>query len=155
MYTAPFIVKAYCKGKFSISCGMVTSLSITSGKASFGWSDSELPTAVDVQLNIKDMSPAMFLAMQDIGLFDTFTRNESMMDYLDTLSALGIYERMYDYPRMMRKLTAAVLVKKNTIFSPEWWAFKTAKTRAGMAFSALTPWRPVHEKSDYEVRSQQ
>lgn len=154
MYTSPFMVKAYCKGKFSISNGMITSVSISRGKDSFGWSDDELPTAIDVQITIKDMTPTMFVGMSDIGLFDTFTRNESIMDYLDTLSALGIYERMYTLPRMLRKATAAVLVKKNTIFSPEWWAFKTAKTRAGMAFSALTPWRPMIEKEDYETQTQ-
>lgn len=153
MYTSPFLVKAYCKGKFSITCGMITSMTITRGKDAYGWSDAELPTAIDVNLTIKDLSPAMFLAMQDIGLFDTFTRNESIMDYLDTLSALGIYERMYEFPRMMRKLTAAVLVKKNTIFSPEWWAMRTAKSRAGLAFSALSPWRPVHEQEDYAAIS--
>lgn len=149
MYTQPFLVKAYCKGMFSVACGIIDSLTITRGKDEFGWNNQLLPTAVDVQVSIKDLSPVMFLAMQDIGFFDTFSRNESMLEYLDTLSALTIRDRMYELPRAARKFSAAVLIKKNTIFSPEWWGVKAGSTGPGNLFSNMNPWMPVaHEQSD-------
>lgn len=149
MYTSPFILKAYCKGMFSVPCGIIESLDITRGKDEFGWSSQLLPTAVDVRVTIKDLTPVMFLAMQDIGFFDTFSRNENMLDYLDTLSALTIRDRMYALPRAARKFATAILVKKNTIFSPEWWGVRAGNTTAGNIFANMNPWMPVaHEKTD-------
>lgn len=152
MYTSPFIVKAYCKGMFSVACGIIDNMSITRGKDEFGWNNTHLPTAIDVSFSIKDLSPTMFMAMQDIGLFDTFSRNESMMDYLDTLSALGITERMYALPRMMRKLTAACLIKKNTVFSPIWWGAKAGRSNIARAIANVFPYAN-HEKSDMGLKS--
>lgn len=152
MYTSPFIVKAYCKGMFSVACGIIDNMSITRGKDEFGWNNTHLPTSIDVSFSIKDLSPTMFMAMQDIGLFDTFSRNESMMDYLDTLSALGITERMFGLPRMMRKLTAACLIKKNTIFSPIWWGAKAGRSSIARAVANVFPYAN-YEKSDMGLRS--
>ena len=149
MYTSPFLVKAFCKGFFSIPCGLITSLSFTRGKDEFGWSTSMLPTSVSVSMTIKDLSPAFFLSMQDIGLFDTFTRNDKMMEYLDTLSALGIYERQYAFPKAARKLTAALLIKKNTLFNSNYWGMRLGHSSMARAIAAVTPFAN-HEKSDSE-----
>mgnify|MGYP006955107269 FL=1 len=59
MYTSPFIINAYCKGKFAVPCGMITDMTITRGKDEFGWNNTNLPTAVDVNFSIKDLSPAV------------------------------------------------------------------------------------------------
>ena len=86
-------------------------LDITRGKEEHGWNNNMLPTSVSISLSIKDLTPAMFLGMSDIGLFDTFTRNETMHEYLDTLSALGISERKFLLPQMIRK-ASALLIKR-------------------------------------------
>lgn len=152
MYTSPFLVKAFCKGFFSIPCGLITSLSFTRGKDEFGWSTSMLPTSVSVSMTIKDLSPAFFLSMQDIGLFDTFSRNDKLMEYLDTLSALGIYERQYAFPKAARKLTAALLIKKNTLFNSNYWGMRLGKSSMARAIAAVLPFAN-HEKSDAEFQA--
>jgi len=152
MYTSPFLVKAFCKGFFSIPCGLITSLSFTRGKDEFGWSTSMLPTSVNVSMTIKDLSPAFFLSMQDIGLFDTFSRNDKLMEYLDTLSALGIYERQYAFPKAARKLTAALLIKKNTLFNSNYWGMRLGRTSMARAIAAVLPFAN-HEKSDAEFQA--
>ena len=149
MYTSPFIINAYCKGKFAVPCGMITDMSISRGKDEFGWSSTNLPTAIDVSFSIKDLSPAVFLSMQDIGFFDTFTRNNNLMEYLDTLSALGISERLYLMPKSMRKLAAACLIKKNTIFSPTYWGAKIGRSPAARFLTASWPYAN-HEKTDFD-----
>ena len=148
MYTSPFIVKAYCKGMFSIPAGLIENMSITRGKDEFGWSNVFLPTSVDVSLSIKDLTPTFFLSMQDIGLFDTFTRNDNMMEYLDTLSALGITERLFFWPKAMRKLSAALLIKRNTIFNSNYWGMRIGRNNLARAIAAVTPFANM-EKSDW------
>ena len=147
MYTSPFLIKAYCKGMFSIPCGIIENMSITRGKDEFGWSNVNLPTSVDVSLSIKDLSPTFFLSMQDIGLFDTFSRNDNMMEYLDTLSALGITERLFTMPKAMRKLSAALLIKRNTIFNPNYWGMRFGRNNVVRLVAAVTPFAN-YEKSD-------
>lgn len=139
MYTSPFLIRAYCKGMFAIPCGIVDSLSITRGASEYGWSEGHLPLSVDLRISIKDLSPTFFLSMQDIGLFDTFSRNENMMEYLDTLSGLGIVEKSYGIPRYMRKITAALLIKKNTIFSSTYWSQRTGRSPMLRAAGQVVP----------------
>ena len=147
MYTSPFLIKAFCKGFFSIPCGLITSLSFTRGADEFGWSCNMLPTRVGVSMTIKDLSPTFFMSMQDIGILDTFSRNDKLMEYLDTLSALGIYERMYAYPKAIRKLSAALLIKKNTIFNSDYWGMRLGKSALPKALARVIPYK-THEKSD-------
>ena len=149
MYTSPFLIKAYCKGMFAIPCGIVESLSISRGKDEFGWSHDHLPTAIDINLQLKDLTPTFFLSMQDIGLFDTFTRNDNMMEYLDTLSALGITERLFMWPKAMRKLTAMLLTKRNTIFNSNYWGMRLGRNNVARLIAAVTPFSNM-EKSDMQ-----
>ena len=152
MYTSPFLIKAYSKGMFAIPCGIIESMSIQRGKDEFGWSNVHLPTSVDVSLSIKDLSPTFFLSMSDIGLFDTFSRNDNFIEYLDTLSALGITERIYMWPKVMRKLTAALLIKRNTIFNSNYWGMRIGRNNLVRAIAAVTPFGNM-EKSDFEYNA--
>lgn len=153
MYTSPFIINAYCKGKFAVPCGLISDMSISRGKDEFGWSNVGLPTSVDVSFSIKDLSPAVFLSMQDIGLFDTFTRNSNLMEYLDTMSALGLTERLYAIPKATRKLAAACLIKKNTIFSPTYWGAKLGRSPVLRTLAAVFPYAN-HEKTDLRYNAE-
>ena len=152
MYTSPFLVQAYCKGQFAIPCGIISSLDITRGKEEHGWNNNMLPTSVSISLSIKDLTPAMFLGMSDIGLFDTFTRNETMHEYLDTLSALGISERKFLLPQMLRKASAALLIRRNTIFSSTYWGGRIGRTGLAKALAYVAPFGN-HENSDLKYNA--
>lgn len=147
MYTSPFLIKAFCKGQFAIPCGMVSSIDITRGKEEHGWSNNMLPTQVSVNISLKDMTPAMFMGMQDIGLFDTMSRNENLHEYLDTLSALGISERLYILPQALRKASAALLIRRNTMFSSTYWSTRMGRSGLLRAYAYLTPFGN-QEKTD-------
>ena len=146
MYTSPFLVKAYCKGMFAVPCGIMD-IRIQRGKDEFGWSNDMLPTAVDISVDIKDLTPTFFLSMQDIGFFDTFSRNDNMLEYLDTLSAIGITERMYYWPKVMRKLATAIATTKRTIFSSTYHSMRTGRSNLARAIASVSPFA-YHEQSD-------
>lgn len=148
MYTSPFLLRAFCKGMYAIPLGIIESLSITRGTGGeYNWTSDMLPMGIDVSVNIKDLSPAMFLSVQDIGLFDTFTRNTALHEYLDTLAALGVSERTRMWPKFRRKLQAALRLKKNTLFNPNFWSYRMGMTGGLRAIGALSPWT-YYEKSD-------
>jgi hypothetical protein len=119
-YTSPFILEAYAKGQFAIPLGMIESMTIKRGLSEFGWTHQQLPTAVDVTLNIKDLSPAFFLSVASGSrdMLNAFAGNSSMHEYLTTLSGIGLADRTFLAPKLKRRLAATVLIQKNTTFSP-------------------------------------
>ena len=150
MYTSPFLLRAFCKGMYAIPLGIIESLSITRGTGGeYNWTSDMLPMGIDVSVNIKDLSPAMFLSVQDIGIFDTFTRNTALHEYLDTLAALGVSERTRMWPKLRRKLQAALRLKKSTLFNPNFWSYRMGMTGGLRAIGALSPWS-YFEKSDLQ-----
>ena len=140
MYTSPFLIRAYCKGFFSIPLGIIESMSISRGTGENSWTEDMLPLAVDVNFQIKDLSPVFFLGLQDIGFMDTFRQNTNMIDYLDTLSGLGLAESTIRLQKALRKMSAAMLVKKNTTFNPLFYATKIGHTGALKSLAAVLPW---------------
>lgn len=143
MYKSPMLIKAYCKGMFAINLGMIDSMQIKRGSAEFGWSVHNLPTAVDVTLSIKDLSPAMFLNIAEPGFFDMFKQNSSLQEYLTTLSGVGLAERYFIGPRLKRKWASSVLIRKNTTFSPIYWGNKVGRSGLARTVTAVVPWSHV------------
>ena len=142
MYTSPFIVRAFCRGMISIPLGIVTSLSIRRGRDEFGWTDDYLPTCVDIDMTIKDLSPALFLSMQDNGIFDTFSRNTNLHEYLDTLAGLGLKEKLFFFPKFVRKLKTSLAIARTTVFSPTYWGTRIGRSNTVRAwFNSFVPYK--------------
>ena len=137
-YTSPFLIRAYCKGMFNIPLGIITNLSITRGSPEFGWSSQFYPLEVSVTISIEDLSPQLFVSMCD-GVLDTFSRNISMQNYLDTLSSLGLREMIYMWPKLVRKMDTALAVARSTIFHSTYHGTKLGKSTLGKVVSALVP----------------
>lgn len=114
MYTSPFLVRCYCKGMFSIPTGIIESISMTRGDAEYGWTLSRLPLAINIQLGIKDLSPILYIGMDN-------DMNTSMDEYMSTLTGLGLYERAFRFPQILRRINRALLIGRNTWANPLWW----------------------------------
>lgn len=114
MYTSPFLVRCYCKGMFSIPTGIIESISMTRGDAEYGWTLSRLPLAINIQLGIKDLSPILYIGMDN-------DMNTSMDEYMSTLTGLGLYERAFRFPQILRRINRAILIGRNTWANPLWW----------------------------------
>ena len=142
IYTSPFIIRAYCKGMFAVPVGIIESMSIKRGASEHGWNRSNLPLAIDISLNIKDLSPAMFLSLAD-GTGDflkVFKDNTAMQEYLTTLSGIGLQERFYRMANIKKKIATAFKVKKDKWLNPYFYGTALAHTNVGRTMSNFSPW---------------
>ncbi len=92
-YTAPFLVKAFCKGMFNVDMGIITSMSVTKG-AECQWNDDGLPTQIDISLEIKDLYSSLFMTGYGgniiTGGIKNIVGNTSMMDFLANMAGLNL-----------------------------------------------------------------
>lgn len=139
-YTSPFLIRAYCKGMFAIPMGIIDSFSITRGASEFGWSYGKLPTVVDVSFTIKDLSPAMHMAMADQGFLGILAQNSSFQEYLLTLSGIGLSERLLWFENVKRKWKTAYESKRTRYFSPLWWATTLGNSVPARLVGMINPW---------------
>ncbi len=143
-YTSPFIVRAFCKGMFSIPAGIITTLSIKRGDAEFGWNVNRLPTVIDISFQIQDLSPILFVSLAGEGSFlHALSNNTKLQEYLSTLSGIGLRERYFRLGQIKRKFAAAMLINKNTTFSSTYWGTWLGDTAVVKSITAITPWDRV------------
>lgn len=156
-YTSPFLCRAYCKGMFAVPLGIIDSMTITRGSDQHGWTYKRLPTAVDVSFTIKDLSPAMYLAVAGTGgilsdlanAFDNvFGQNSSFQEYLMTLSGMGLPERI-SYLKNVRRRTQIMLgILYNTKMNPLYYGYELGQTWPARAISAIMPTTKLPENVD-------
>ena len=141
-YSSPFLIRAYCKGMFSIPMGLIDSVSIKRGASEFGWSTSLLPTVVEVSFTIKDLAPTMHIAMMsgtDV-LWSIFSQNSSFQEYLLTLSGMGLNERLIWFRQVQRKFEVAFSMFRTSIGSPLWWSTNLGNTSVARLVGTFSPW---------------
>lgn len=131
MYTSPFLIRGYCKGQFSLPSGIGESLTVTRGATEFGYNINHLPMAIDVSMTVKDLSPILYVGMDN-------DMNSSMDEYMSTLTGLGLFERTYLIPKIMRRLNRAILLKRNTIVNPLWWGNNIGSWGVVRTFANIT-----------------
>ena len=86
-FTAPFLIRGYSQGWFSIDMGIVESIDIEKGPEQ-SWSAEGLPTEVDVTLTIKDFySQLMMTKSNEVRLFWT---NQGLIDFLGVTCGLDL-----------------------------------------------------------------
>lgn len=141
-YTSPFYINCYAKGLFAIPLGIIDSVSVKRGVGEFGWAENDLPTAVDVEFTIKDLSPSMFLGLMDSspGFLDIFSKNSEMITYLDTLSGVGQADSGFLGKRMKANFRRAVQNWNSTYTNPNYWG-TTIGSKMKIISNVLPGWR--------------
>lgn len=115
-FGSPLLVKAYCKGMFSIDMGIITDMSVSRG-AECQWNDDGLPTQIDINIQIEDLYQSLMLTNFDkyddgvknrmVGIVATnwdVVSNTGMLSFLANLAGLnvadmeiGVRQRLYCY----------------------------------------------------------
>lgn len=157
-YSTPFICRAYCKGMFAVPLGMIESMSIKRGSDVNGWTYQRLPTAIDINFTIKDLSPCMYMGMADLtvqsgigglGEFDptnltdvwngAFGGNGNFQEYLLTLSGMGLAERVTMLPQLKRKAKMLLQTLIDFRLNPFHWDSVLGNSFPVRLLSAIIP----------------
>lgn len=135
-YTSPFLCRAYCKGFFAVPLGIIDNINIRRGGDIHGWTNMRLPTQMDVSFSIKDLSPAMYMAMAGADLSGELASlvgaDSTFNQYLMTLSGMGVLEQtspMLNIQRRLKILGESLLRDR---LNPTYW---------GLAWGERTPLR--------------
>lgn len=121
-YSSPFLCRVYCKGMFSIPLGIIESLSIRRGNPEYGWSIGNLPLAIDVSMTVKDLSPVLYMTMNDSLWATLMSGTNNFREYIQTLSAMGVYERVSRVAQFKRNLQLFSHKIRNTYLNPLYWS---------------------------------
>lgn len=138
-YTQPFLCRVYCKGMFAIPMGIIDSLSIKRGDSEFGWNYNQIPLCIDVSLSIKDMSPIMYLALNDSVYGGIFATDSTFNQYLNTLSGMGLFDQISAFSRIKRNLAYTSHRLRNKIFNPAYWSYSISQWNVVQGVAAVLP----------------
>lgn len=142
-YTQPFLCRVYCKGMFSIPLGIIDSLSLKRGSSEFGWTYQNLPTAIDVNMSIKDLSPIMYMAMKDSVFQSILGVNNSFNEYMLTLAGTGLFERVSRWSQIRRNIQITSHKIRNQVANPLFWANTIADSTPAQFIAAIGPWNAI------------
>lgn len=146
-YTQPFLLEAYAAGLYSCPMGIIDSLSIKRGKNEFGWTHEDLPTAIDITVSIKDLSPVMFLSLMKPTSNAILNSNTGLLDYLNTLSGMSLADRTFLWERLKRLRKSLFLINKSTVLNPMHYSHRLGDTwlaRLGAAVSTQPFFTPTN-----------
>lgn len=102
-YKAPFLVRAFYKGIFTIEMGLITGMDITRGDKS-RWTTEGLPTEVEISLQLKDLYEMLSITplvkegdtvMSKIfptGDLRNLAANTALMDYIGNMCGVNMNE---------------------------------------------------------------
>ena len=120
-YTSPFYLQLYDRGRVQSRLAMARSLSITRGTSNLGFDTRGQALALDVNLQIEDLSSIMHMPVSTGGFFETdltLDDDNITQDYLSVLAGMDIYSQIYTIPRAQRKMTKWLAETKYKITSP-------------------------------------
>ena len=139
-YSQPFLCRVYVKGMFMIPLGIIDNISIKRGASEFGWTYQNLPTCVDVSVSIRDLSPAIYMAMGNTNIKNVFGVDNTFEEYMNTLAGLGLYERISRFQTFRRKIQLLAHQTRTRYLNPRFWDnWVGESTLAQFVFSVLTP----------------
>ena len=143
-YTSPYLVRAFSQGMFAIPLGIIDSINIKRGNAEYGWANGSgmLPTEIDIDFTIKDLSPIMHVALMDGGFEDwlkIFGQNSTFQEYLLTLSGVNIAQRSLVLERLKQRSKALLKILSNNKLNPMMIGFSLGNTKLGRVMTMMTP----------------
>ena len=107
-WTSPFIARMYSKGFFASSLCMITGLTVERGGQQNGWTAARLPLKTVLRVQVKDLSPSMYMYMSGDGadlkaLVNIMGANSVFNEYMMTMSGMGLVDRLTPLRAMMNK----------------------------------------------------
>ena len=111
-YTSPFYCQLFDRGHLQSKLAMIESMNVTRGTANLGFDPSGQAMAIDVSINVVDLSSIMHMPMSSGGLFETdMTMDDDNLagDYLAVLAGMDLYSQIYPWPKAQLKAAKQLL----------------------------------------------
>lgn len=124
-YTSPFYCQIYDRGRLQSRLAMIESISITRGTSNLQFDLTGQALAIDVSINIVDLSTIMHMPMSTGGLLDvdmTMDDDNIAADYLNVLAGMDIYSQIYPLPKAQLAATKKLAQLKQKATSPAYHA---------------------------------
>ena len=138
-YVQPFLCRIYCKGMFAVPMGIIDSVSIKRGDSEFGWTYDSLPTCIDVNISIKDMSPIMYMIMYDKPFTSLIGLDNAFNEYMLTLAGVGLFERISQVRKIVRGMGYAAHMLRNRYFNPLYWSHSISQFTVVQFVASFVP----------------
>ena len=138
-YVQPFLCRVYCKGMFAIPMGIIDSISIKRGDSEFGWTYDTIPTCIDVNISIKDMSPVMYMTIYDSAFSNLLGSDSAFNEYLLTLSGVGLFERISQIQKVLRGAIYTAHTIRDRYFNPVYWSHSISQYAPIQFVSSFIP----------------
>lgn len=124
-YTSPFVCEYYHRGFTACRYGMVTSLGITAGVGSAGFTRNNEPLGFDVTFTLTNLTGILHAPIQPMGGFleasgatdiinalnplsDTLTEEDAFMDYIARISGRSFRDMYYKSRRTVMNVTRKI-----------------------------------------------
>lgn len=138
-YGPPFLCQVWDRGRCQITLGMATSLSITRGTANLPFNNRGQTMAIDVSLEIEDLSSIMHMPIGTGSIWEMIKaggtaagltsggglpmndEDNILMNYLATITGLDLYNQLYPLPKA-RLALARTYAAAGKFSSPAYWA---------------------------------
>lgn len=92
-YTTPFYIKAFSKGLFSTSLGMVSNLSINKSEGRNDMTQDGFHRTLNISMTIKDLLPRLTMSM-DAGMWGILSnKNDGFREYLAMIAGVDLDKR--------------------------------------------------------------
>ena len=92
-YAAPFLLRCYVPGMFTVDTGIIDNLTITKGGDGSAWSKDGLPLEATISVNVKELYSAISIGMlKHASLQDAayLLQNTSLIDYIAIQSGVDL-----------------------------------------------------------------
>ena len=119
-YTSPFYCQIFDRGRLQARTAMIESLSVVRGTSNQGFDINGQALAIDISLNVVDLSSIMHMpvSMGPGELDITMDEDNITQDYLAVLAGMDIYSQIYKLPKAQLKMTKELAKMKYAINSP-------------------------------------
>lgn len=130
-YVSPFLCKAFYKGIFNVNMGLIGSLQISKGQEG-GWTIDNLPTVVDVQLEIKDLYSKFVISKASFfgNDMNSIIENTALITYLGNMAGIN-----FNVPDIVGTFKLWSIIKKQAVydtFSPSSVMYGLSETTANI-----------------------
>lgn len=124
-YTSPYYCQIFDRGRLQSRTAMIEQLRVTRGTSNLGFDLTGQALAIDVSLDIVDLSTIMHMPMStgklsDFGTDMAVDEDNIAADYLNVLAGMDLYSQIYPFPKGQLKMTKKLLAMEQKATSPAW-----------------------------------